>query len=282
VSRKYALVTGASTGIGLASALALAEYGYHVFAGVRSESDAARLRDESGGKLEPIQLDVCDADQIGAAVAGIGAQVGDAGLHALVNNAGVAVAGPLEYIPMQDFARQMNINVNGVVAVTQACLPLLRRAQGRIAIISSTNGYFAAPFMAPYAASKFAVEAIGDCLRVELAPWNIRVSLIEPGSIRTPIWQKAKAENEAMLARMPAECHSLYAQGIEALRREGADAERRASPVKGVSDCVLHAVTSAAPKTRYRCGNGATLQWILARWLPDTWRDAVVGKAMGV
>ncbi|MBI1317586.1 MAG: SDR family NAD(P)-dependent oxidoreductase [Candidatus Hydrogenedens sp.] len=282
MAAKYALVTGASTGIGYGCAVALAEQGYHTYAGVRSDADGERVRQESGGRLHPIILDVTKPEQIAAAVARLTEETGGAGLHALVNNAGIAIAGPLEFIPAEDFARQMNINVNGLVAVTQACLPLLRQASGRLCLISSTNGFFAAPFMAPYAASKFAVEAVGDALRIELAPWNIGVSIVQPGAIQTPIWEKSKADNEAMLARMSKKAHTLYAGPIEALRREAANAERRAVPVKHVTDCVVHAITSDAPKTRYRCGAGAGIQYFIARWIPDKLRDRLIRKVMGV
>ena len=278
MSERYALVTGASTGIGHASAVALAAAGFHVFAGVRKEADAERIRSES---IEPLILDVCDRGQIAAAVETVRERVGETGLHGLVNNAGIAVAGPLEFLPLEDFERQMNINVTGLVAVTQAFIPLLRQARGRIAMISSTNGFFAAPFMAPYAASKFAVEAIGDCLRVELSTWGIKVAIIEPGAIKTEIWDKATADNEAILARMDPQVHELYPKPIEAMRREGKAAESRAVDPKAVTDCVLHAMTATRPKTRYLCGGGARPQWILARWVPDRVRDAVLRKVMG-
>ncbi len=281
MNTQYVLVTGASTGIGHASAAALAKEGFHVFAGVRSEADAERIRAESAGNLEPLLLDVTNAGQIAAAAAHVTHVVGDAGLHGLVNNAGVAVVGPLEFVPPEEFERQMKVNVTGLLAVTQAFLPLLRAASGRLCLISSTNGFLAVPFMGPYSAAKFAVEAVGDCLRSELAPWNIRVSLVEPGATDTAIWEKSKTENEALLARMPAECTRLYGDAIETMRAESERMIRRASPVRKVSDCVVHAVTSKRPKTRYLCADGARLAWIAARWLPDTWRDFVLRKAFG-
>ncbi len=282
MNKRYALVTGASTGIGYASAIALAEKGFHVFAGVRKDADVERIRAEGGGKLEPVMLDVTSADQVKSAAAYVRGTVGEAGLHGLVNNAGIGVAGPLEFIPMEDFDRQLRVNVAGVVAVTQAFLPLLRAASGRLCLVSSNNGFLAVPFMAPYSASKFAVEAIGDCLRVELAPWDIRVSLVEPGAIQTPIWEKAKAENEAMLARMPRECQALYDDAIELLRKEADKAARRASPVRVVAECVVHAITARRPKTRYLCGSGARLGWFLARWVPDAWRDRLIRVVVGL
>jgi len=277
---EYALVTGASTGIGYACAAALAERGFHVFAGVRNDADAERTRGEGRGQIEPIRLDVTNSQHIADARAYISGVVGKAGLRGLVNNAGIGVVGPLEFIPLEDFELQLNVNVKGLLAVTQAFLPLLRVASGRLCFISSTNGFLSAPFTGPYSASKFAVEALGDALRIELAPWKIRVSLVEPGAVATPIWEKSKASTEAMLARMPAECEALYGKAIDKIRSEVEKLSRNAAPVSSVSRCVVHAMTAKRPKTRYRCAKGATPAWILARWLPDTWRDAIISKVM--
>lgn len=282
MSTAYALVTGASTGIGYACAAALAEKGYHVFAGVRNEADGERIRAESGGKLDPLLLDVTNPGHIEEALNHVTAAVGDAGLHGLVNNAGIAMAGPLEFIPLDAFDHQMNVNVRGLLAVTQAFLPLLRKASGRLCFISSTNGFLAPPFMGPYSASKFAVEALGDSFRAELAPWNIRVSLVQPGAIQTPIWEKSKRENEVLLGRMPGECLELYGKAIEVMRREAGKMEGRAVPAKEVADCVVHALTAKRPKTRYLCGGGARLEWIVARWLPDRWRDRLIRMLTGL
>jgi NAD(P)-dependent dehydrogenase (short-subunit alcohol dehydrogenase family) len=282
MNNRYVLVTGASTGIGYASAVALAEKGFHVFAGVRNPADAERIRLQSGGRLEPVILDVTKPEQIADVEAHIESVVGGAGLHGLINNAGIVVAGPLEFLPIEDFQRQWEINVKGLMAVTQAFLPLLRANSGRLCLVSSNSGYLSTPFMGAYCASKFAVEALGDALRVELATWNIRVSLIEPGATATPIWEKSKVTNEAILARMPAECMELYAKEIALLRTEADKMAKTAAPVKTVTDCVVHSLTAANPKTRYRCAKGATLAWIAARWLPDKLRDKIILKAMAM
>lgn len=282
MSADYALVTGASTGIGYACAAALADKGFHVFAGVRNAADGERIRNESGGKLDPIQLDVTNPGHIAAAKQRITEVSGENGLRGLVNNAGIAVAAPLEFVPMADFEHQMNVNVKGVLAVTQAFVPLLRMASGRICLISSTNGFFAPPFMGPYSASKFAVEALGDSLRLELAPWNIRVSLVQPGAIQTPIWEKSKAANEAMLTRMPPECFTLYGKAIEVMRREAEKMAARSVPPSHVADCVTHAITAAKPKPRYLCGGGARMEWLVARWIPDTLRDRLIRMLIGL
>ncbi len=178
---KTVLITGASTGIGEACALWLQDRGYRVFAGVRKSTDAEALQQKSKGHLTPVLLDVADEASIREAVQFVLTQ--EPKLEGLVNNAGIAVAGPLEFVPLQELRRVLEVNVVGQVAVTQAFLPLLREARGRVVLMSSISGRVAAPLMGPYAASKFALEAIGDALRRELAPWGIEVSIIEPGNL---------------------------------------------------------------------------------------------------
>src|SRR3954471_14417569 len=171
--RGAVVITGASTGIGATCAAHLSSLGFRVFAGVRKPEDAERAR-EAGH--EPLTIDVTDPESIRSAVE----QVGDAPLSGLVNNAGIAVAGPLEFIPIDEFRRQLDVNVVGQVAVTQAFLPALRRSRGRVVFVGSIAGRSALPFLGAYAASKFAVEAVTDALRVELRPWGIDVAVVEP------------------------------------------------------------------------------------------------------
>src|SRR3954454_3243317 len=189
------LVTGASTGIGRATALRLDGAGWQVFAGVRKEEDAASLRAEASERLSPLILDVTDAGQIAAAAEVIEREA-DGGLDGLVNNAGVAVPGPLETVPLEDLRHQLEVNLVAYVAVTQAMLPQIRRAEGRVVFLSSIGGRIAFPFGGPYHASKFATEAIGDVSRKKLRPWGLRVSLVEPGSIDTPIWERGQRKGE--------------------------------------------------------------------------------------
>jgi NAD(P)-dependent dehydrogenase (short-subunit alcohol dehydrogenase family) len=201
VSKGYAVVTGASSGIGETSAQHLASLGFNVFAGVRNDADAERV---AGGRIEPLKIDVTDQASVDAAAAQVAEATGKVGLAALVNNAGIAVAGPLEYIDIDDFQRQMDVNVTGVLRATQAFLPLIRLARGRIVNISSIGGRVAIPLVGPYAASKFAVEGMSDSLRRELRPWGIHVALIEPGAVATPIWEKGVSDAQDMLDNAPA------------------------------------------------------------------------------
>jgi len=184
----HVLVTGASSGIGRATALRLATSGYHVFAGIRKPADGSALvsaAETAADRMTPVILDVTDVQQLATAVASVAGHVGDGGLAGLVNNAGIGVFGPLELIPIDQFRRQFEVNVTGQLTVTQAVLPLLRRAGGRIVMIGSIGARFTPPFVGPLAASKSALATMTDALRQELAPWGIGVTLIEPGSIRS-------------------------------------------------------------------------------------------------
>ena len=196
------MITGASTGIGRACALDLDGRGFRVFAGVRKDEDGERLRSERPS-IEPLRIDVTDAGQIAAARDRVSEEVGTAGLAGLVNNAGIAVPGPLEHLPIDEFRRQMEVNLVGQVAVTQAFLPLLRTARGRVVNIGSIGGRVALPMLGPYAASKHAMEGISDSLRRELRPWGMQVSIVRPGPIATDIWESGNATADELLARMP-------------------------------------------------------------------------------
>jgi NAD(P)-dependent dehydrogenase (short-subunit alcohol dehydrogenase family) len=279
---RSALVTGSSTGIGRATALRLDRDGWRVFAGVRREEDAESLRAEGSDRLVPVMLDVTDAAQVAAAAESIGEKVGEAGLDGLVNNAGIAVLSPLETVPLEDFRRQIEVNLTGQVAVTQATLPLVRRATGRVVFVSSIGGRMALPFGAPYHAAKFGVEAVADCLRQELRPWKIGVAVIEPGSIDTPIWERGERIADELAARAPAAQEELYGKTIErfrsAVRRT---AERGIAPDK-VATAVAHALTAHRPRTRYVVGVDARGQALLSRLLPDRALDAVVRRAMRI
>jgi len=256
--------------------------GWRVFAGVRREEDATALREAASERLVPVTLDVTDAGQIAAAAERIGGEVGETGLDGLVNNAGIAVLSPLETIPVEDFRRQLEVNLIAQVAVTQAFVPLVRRATGRIVFVSSIGGRMALPFGAPYHASKYGVEAVADCLRQELHPWRIGVAAIEPGSIDTPIWERGERIADEVSGRAHESQEELYGETIErfraAVRRT---AERGIAPEK-VARAISHALTARRPRTRYVVGADARAQAFARRLLPDRAFDALVRRIMRI
>lgn len=286
--RPAVLVTGASKGIGAACALRLARDGFRVYAGVRRDEDGLALIGQGGESIAPIMLDVTDPDHIAAAAARIDEETGERGLQALVNNAGIALAGPLEFLPIDELRRQLEINVTAQIAVTQACLPLLRRARasargdhraGRLVFMSSVAGRSALPFMGAYAASKFALEAAVDALRVELRPSGLAVSLVEPGVIATPIWQTSRDVADRNIARMPPELTEYYGRAINALRSriDG----MKGLPPERVAEVVAHALMSRRPRIRYVVGRDARLRIAVQQILPDRLRDWIMAGVIG-
>jgi NAD(P)-dependent dehydrogenase (short-subunit alcohol dehydrogenase family) len=262
------VVTGASSGIGSAVASALARAGFATYAGVRSDRDAHRLKCIHD-LIRPLRLDVTDSASIEAAAGEV--RNGGIPLTALVNNAGIALGGPLESVPIGELRRQFEVNTIGAVAVTQAFLPLLREAPGsRIVFMGSVSGRIAIPYVAPYSASKFALRAIADALRIELLPAGVDVCLIEPGSVATPIWGKARAMRDAMLARVTPGMPEYYRKAIESVVG-GIEAEERTglSPQR-VGEIVLRTVTARKPKANRIVGPPArigTLLTLLPAWL---------------
>jgi NAD(P)-dependent dehydrogenase (short-subunit alcohol dehydrogenase family) len=277
-----ALITGASTGIGRASTLRLARGGWTVFAGVRDLEAGERLAAEAGpGRVIPLALEVTDAAQIAEAAARVDAELADgAGLDALVNNAGIGLGGPLELISPEDLRRQFDVNVFGQVAVTQALLPALRRAGGRIVLMSSVGGRVAMAFTAPYAASKHAIEALGDALRVELRSSGVRVALIEPGSVATPIWDKSRAEADRMT--IPDDLQAQYGKVPSAMDKVMRDTGSRGVPPDLVAATIERALTSSRMRARYVVGRDARAMIMARRLLPDLLFDRVVRRALGV
>jgi NAD(P)-dependent dehydrogenase (short-subunit alcohol dehydrogenase family) len=263
---RTALVTGASSGIGEACAVRLARAGWRVLAGVRREGDAP-------AGTEELLLDVTDGEQVRAAAERVDE------LHGLVNNAGIAISSPLEAIPLDELRRQLEVNVVGQVAVTQALLPALRRGRGRVVFVGSIAGRSALPFLAAYAASKHALEAVTDSLRVELGPWGMHVAIVEPGTIATPIWRTAAATADQIQKRVPSETLSLYQDRIGAFRRAATAAGRRAQSTDPVAAAVEHALVAEKPKTRYLVGRDARIRAGI-EWLPDRWRDSVYERLL--
>jgi NAD(P)-dependent dehydrogenase (short-subunit alcohol dehydrogenase family) len=224
---------------------------------------------------------VTDAEQIANAVRQIRDLTGEAGLNGIVNNAGIAVAGPLECIPMAAIERQFEVNVFGLIAVTQAFLPLIRMApDGRIVLVGSNSGYLCKPFSAPYGASKHAIEAIADSLRVELHSFGIRVALIQPGATQTRIWEKAQSAADQIFSALPPQWEALYGKPIAAMRRLTREIPKRGIPPERIARVVAHALESPRPKTRYRVGLDARAAYLLARFLPTRLRDLLLRRVM--
>jgi NADP-dependent 3-hydroxy acid dehydrogenase YdfG len=270
------VVTGASTGIGKATALHLDRLGFKVFAGVRKETDAQALKQEASNKLRPILLDVTDGNSIAAAVDTIARETGGE-LYGLVNNAGVSLNGPLELVPTSEIKQLMDVNVLGLLAVTKAFLPLLRQNKGRIINISSGHGLLAIPDKSVYAASKFAVQAITDSLRVELCPFDVSVSSIVVGKVDTAVLGKIIADRDKMIEAAPAEVVKLYSPLVAFFDKEVK--ELPGIPAIEVGKIVGQALTTEKPKAQYLIGPGAKKMKNLAR-LPVGLRDWLMVKAI--
>jgi NAD(P)-dependent dehydrogenase (short-subunit alcohol dehydrogenase family) len=265
----------------------LAQDGFRVYAGVRREEDGLSLIRQAGDGAVPILLDVTDPAHIRDAAARIAEETGERGLQALVNNAGVAIAGPLEFLPIDELRRQLEINVIGQIAVTQACLPLLRLARasgkgdyraGRVVFMSSVAGRTALPFVGAYTASKFALEAAADSLRVELHPFGITVSLVEPGVIATPIWETSRAVAERNIEKMPPQIEEYYGRVLNAMRSRVAST--KGLPPEHVAAVVAHALTSRRPRIRYVVGRDARARIFLDAVVPTRLRDWLIAAAV--
>jgi NAD(P)-dependent dehydrogenase (short-subunit alcohol dehydrogenase family) len=276
------LLTGASTGIGRATALHLDARGWRVFAGVRREEDAGSLREAASASLVPLILDVTDAAQIDEAAGRIRDEVGDAGLDGLVNNAGIAVPGPLEAIPIDDFRRQLEVNLTAHVAVSQAMLPAIRRARGRIVFITSIGGLISFPMFGAYHAAKFGLEAVGDAFRRELRHWGIGVSIVEPGSIATPIWERGEEQADQIVERADPERVELYADQIEAYREVARRTGARGIPPEKVAATIERALTARRPRARYLVGADARAQARIRHLIPTRLLDRVIARATGI
>jgi NAD(P)-dependent dehydrogenase (short-subunit alcohol dehydrogenase family) len=278
--KKSVLVTGASTGIGAACVQHLAGLGFEVFAGIRRREDGIRLQQTCSGSVLPVLLDVTVPESIHEARVAVEQTLEGRGLDGLVNNAGIAVAGPLELLPLDDLRRQLEINVIGQVAMTQSFLPSLRTVPGRIINMSSIAGRASMPLLGAYCASKFALEALSDALRLEVQKWGIRVSVIEPGAIDTPIWGKSGAEANELQTKAPPNKMQLYADTVANVQDRIAAAASRAIPASAVAHAVAHALTADRPKTRYLVGPDAKIRAVLNWSLPDRWSDALMTRVL--
>ncbi len=271
------LVTGATRGIGRATAIRLAEHGWNVFAGVRRAQDGEELTGAQPGRISPVVVDVTDAEQVAALE-----QALPPDLDALVNNAGIVVGGPLEAVPLSELRRQLEVNVVGQVAVTQALLPRLRRTRGRVVFVSSLSGRVSTPLTGPYNASKFALEAVADALRMEVAPWGIRVAVVEPAQTDTDMWHKADEELDSTVALLSPAHRDLYAKHIDGFRKSIPRSQRMAKPAETVAATIERALTARRPRARYVVGAPARIQAVLARWTPTPLLDVMLRAGTGV
>lgn len=269
------VITGASSGIGRACALYLTRQGFRVFAGVRKAEDGEALRTDSGGAVVPVEIDVTDDATIARAVEAVRRELGDRGLDGLVNNAGIATPGPVEYMSAEVLRHEFDVNVFGQIAVTQAFLPLIRQARGRIVNMGSVGGHLTMPFGGALCASKSAFAALNDALRLELRSYGIHVCLVEPGAIHTPAVDKTLGDVEAIIRALPPEGAARYGNKLREFTRRGYAREVNGSPPEVVAHAVHHALTARRPRVRYPVGANARTLVTLPRLLPDRALDRV-------
>jgi NAD(P)-dependent dehydrogenase (short-subunit alcohol dehydrogenase family) len=275
------LITGASSGIGKASALLLDRSGYRVFAGVRREQIAESLKAEASELMTPVILDIAEPEQIAGAVDTVRESLrDDVQLAALVNNAGVAVVGPLEFLPIEELRRQFEVNVIGHIAITQAVIPLLLKGKGRVVNISSAAAYFALPFLGGYCSSKTALDAITDVLRRELLIRGISVTTVAPGFTETPIWEKGYDQMDKLMDDLPGLAQDLYGKAYQAGRKFFERGHKTAVAPEKVAKRVLRAVESRHPKTRYTVGFDTYLLALAGNFLPDRLGDWITQKVL--
>lgn len=290
---RNALVTGCSTGIGRAVVLDLLQQGWRVFASVRKQADAEALAAAVSGRnaaeaerLDCLLFDVTDEASVRAGFAEVAQALDGASLHGLVQNAGVANIGPLEVLPLDLFRKQIEVNLTGVLCVTQAALPLMRQGQApegsrRIVMISSINGQVGTPLGGAYCASKFGLEGMSDTLRRELLPQGIDVTIVEPGAIATAIWETSKQRAEVFFPTVDAHPGMHHYQGfIDSMMNRVEQIERKAIPAERVAEVVRRSLTQRRPAVRARVGKDAKLGYFLERWLPTRWFDKLIVKDM--
>lgn len=272
------LITGAMRGIGRATALRLAATGWEVHAGVRRLEDGESLAAEApAGAIVPLLLDVTNAAHVEALESVLPAH-----LDAVVNNAGIVLDGPIEAIVPDDLRHQLDVNVVGQVAVTQAVLPRIRESRGRIVFISSVSGRISTPWTGAYNASKFALEGLADALRIELRPWGIKVIIVEPSSTDTDLWRTALEQLDRTEAALSAEHRRLYARHVVGMRRTTKLIQKQAVPVANVVATVEHALTDPRPRARYPVGAVSKIQLAMGAATPTRVMDAALARLTGV
>jgi NAD(P)-dependent dehydrogenase (short-subunit alcohol dehydrogenase family) len=279
---KHVVITGVSTGIGLAAAEELAGHGYHVFGSVRKPKDGAALSQRFGDRFTPLLFDVTDASAIQSAADEVANRLNGQTLVGLVNNSGIGAGGPLMHQPIEEIQRIFDVNVMGVVRTTQAFLPLLGAklpqtgTPGRIVNIGSVSGKIAMPMLGAYAGSKHALEAISDSLRRELMIYGIDVVLLEPGAIKTPIWDKADLDDGALYKGTD------YEGIVQSFRKIFVATGQKGAPAEWVARTIRLALESRNPKARYPMPNVRLQGWLLPRVLPDRWLDRILSKKLGL
>lgn len=279
---KSVVITGASTGIGRACALMLDRKGFRVFAGVRKDADGDALRSVASSSLTPVHIDVTDAASIRAMAENVKREVGETGLHGLVNNAGTTIACPIEYLQVDGYRRQLEVNLVGPLAVTRALLPMLKQAQGRVVNVTSVAGRAGVPLMAPYVSAKHGLEGLSDVMRLEFRQLGIRVAVIEPGFVGTSMGGKLRRDTDAALSSLPDDGARRYGAALKKLAEQINHHAATGSPPEVVAESVLHALTSNKPRTRYPAGVGARRMLLMRRILPDPQFDRIILRAGGL
>lgn len=281
-TRGAVLISGASSGIGLETTRVLAEAGFHVFAGVRSEEARAAIMEVVTQRVTPILLDVTRQQSIDDCTAAIADVTGDSGLDALINNAGIGIGGPLEYIALDELRRQFDVNVFGVAALTKALMPLLRQRGGRVVNVSSLAGRLAFPLVGPYTASKFALEAMSDCLRIELRRSGVRVVLVEPGFVVTPMHDKGLSADRAVFEALPEVGRGYYEMASEKRFETHEQLLKRGIAPRRVAEVIKAALLASKPKARYVVGVDARVFLALNRFLPQALKDRLLASITGL
>lgn len=278
------VVTGTSSGIGRACAIRLTREGFTVFASVRKPADAASLRAEAGDRLIPLQLDVTNRESIAAAALVVAAELRSRGLqlYGLVNNAGIGLSGPLEFLPMDEVQKIFDVNVIGQIAVTQAFMPMIRQSRGRIVNICSVGDHIAIPFGGALNGSKCALAMMSESLRMELSPWGMHVVIVEPGAINTPAVDKTLGDPDGALARMAPEAERLYGKIFRGFTERAVKRERDGSSPEVVAEAVYHALHDDSPRRRYLVGKGARTLASLPHMMPAAMLDRLRLKLFGI
>ncbi|NQE64686.1 SDR family NAD(P)-dependent oxidoreductase [Caulobacter sp. RHG1] len=281
MTKTSVVITGVSTGIGWGAAKVLTAKGFHVFGSVRKRADADRLKTEFGDAFTPLLFDITDEAAVREGARQVEAALDGATLAGLVNNAGIAVAGPLLYLPVEEWRQQLEVNLTGVVVATQAFAPLLgagearRGRPGRIVNISSVGGRNANPFMAPYCTSKFGLEGLSESLRRELLPFGVDVVVVAPGAVATPIWAKADETDTSRYAG------TIYAPALERLRQYMLTIGKAGLPPEAIGEVIHTALAAARPKVRYVV-SPSPVQVLMTEILPKRTLDRITGKRLGL